>query len=237
MKNNLFLIATLMFIAGCGKSSNMTNNNQTTTPPSPPVAAIQVAPNNNQVCYPGTILSDSISVVSFSWGPAKHANNYTVFWTNLLTGVASNQTVNDTHLDVQLERNTPFSWSVQSNSSLTKVTASSPVWRFYNSGNGITSYAPFPAILVAPVFAAALPSTSQTVTLQWSGSTVSAGSTLTYDVYFGTTNAPPLNTAGLSIDSLSQVGLSSGTTYYWKVITKDELGNSSISQVSQFSDN
>ncbi|MBL8215931.1 MAG: CAP domain-containing protein, partial [Bryobacterales bacterium] len=71
-----------------------------------------------------------------------------------------------------------------------------------------------PPVLVTPTNGATGVSTSG-LTLAWNAS---AGAT-SYDVYAGSANPPPYinNTAATSV-SLS--GVSSGTTYYWKVVAK-----------------
>ena len=58
---------------------------------------------------------------------------------------------------------------------------------------------------------------------------------LTYDLYFGTSSNPELKQAGIS-DSLYKVGtLIEDTTYYWKIVAKDNKGNVTESPVWDFS--
>ena len=58
---------------------------------------------------------------------------------------------------------------------------------------------------------------------------------LTYDLYFGTSSNPELKQAGIS-DSLYNVGtLIEDTTYYWKIVAKDNKGNVTESPVWYFS--
>jgi len=48
------------------------------------------------------------------------------------------------------------------------------------------------------------------------------GDPLTYDVYFGTDNPPATMVSSDQTDtSLARIGLTSGTTYYWRVVAKD----------------
>lgn len=52
------------------------------------------------------------------------------------------------------------------------------------------------------------------------------GDPLTYDIYFGTSNNPTtLIATNLTTESISRTGLTQGTTYYWKVVAKDNQGN------------
>ena len=58
---------------------------------------------------------------------------------------------------------------------------------------------------------------------------------LTYDLYFGTSSNPELKQPGIS-DSLYKVGtLIEDTTYYWKIVAKDNKGNVTESPVWDFS--
>jgi len=48
------------------------------------------------------------------------------------------------------------------------------------------------------------------------------GHSMTYDVYFGTTSTPPLVFSGYGDTNFSLGELTSGTTYYWKIVAKDK---------------
>ena len=50
------------------------------------------------------------------------------------------------------------------------------------------------------------------------------GDELTYDIYFGESNPPPLVAEGLAESSYTALGLKPETTYYWKVVAKDKYG-------------
>jgi hypothetical protein len=60
--------------------------------------------------------------------------------------------------------------------------------------------------------------------LSWSGGDPDAGDTVTYDVYFGVNPSPPLVSAGQSATSYDPGTLGYGTTYYWKIVAKDNHG-------------
>jgi hypothetical protein len=76
--------------------------------------------------------------------------------------------------------------------------------------------------------------------LNWTGGAPDAGDTVTYDIYFGTSETPPLKeTIGPypATQSLITYGLSMlvhHTTYYWKVIAKDNYGTEAESPVWEF---
>ena len=70
--------------------------------------------------------------------------------------------------------------------------------------------------------------------LNWSGGDPDAGDTVTYDVYFGTSETPPLvsnDQSGTTYDP----GTLAYTKYYWKVIATDNHGASTAGPLWDFS--
>ncbi len=59
------------------------------------------------------------------------------------------------------------------------------------------------------------------VTLGWQGGDPNAEDTLNYDVYFGSTNPPPLVNDHQSSTSYSTTNLAPNTQYYWKILARD----------------
>ena len=70
-------------------------------------------------------------------------------------------------------------------------------------------------------------------TLSWSCSDPD-GDPLTYDIYFGTGTDPPLVKSDHPSNSYSPGTLSYSTTYYWKIVAKDDHGHSTSSPVWHF---
>jgi len=60
------------------------------------------------------------------------------------------------------------------------------------------------------------------------------GDALTYDVYFDTTENPQRIYTGLNTNSYEPVNMSYRQTYYWKIIAKDDQGDSTESPVWSF---
>jgi hypothetical protein len=232
MKRELIIITLALVVMGCGGTKN---NNP--APILPPTQAVLNAPAQNQVCTTGTVISDSLSSITFTWAASANADSYELDLKNLLTGVTTTQTSSLPQLTVTLQRNTPFSWFIVSKSTKTTTTAESDIWKFYNAGKGIVSYAPFPAQLTSPTFGQNVTASGGTVNLTWKGSVVATGTIAGYDVYFGTTSTPAVLKSGVTDSFLNNVAVSLKTTYYWKVITKDVLGNTSDSGLYQFSVN
>jgi hypothetical protein len=230
------VILLLLILFSCGKHSTDNPNpggSGGNNPPAPAQVTLS-APSQNSTCNSGVSVSDTQSSVTFSWDASANTDSYELDIRNLLDNTLTTQATSQTQSAVTLLKGTPYSWYVVSKSSKTTATTQSDIWKFYNSGPGMTLYAPFPADLLSPAFGQQLPS-STTVNLTWYGDSVYRGP-LTYDVYFGTSTAfSSAYKSGVTTAFLNNVPVQSGTTYYWKVITNDNNGNSSDSGVSQFS--
>ncbi|MBK5209690.1 MAG: hypothetical protein JJE44_09335, partial [Flavobacteriaceae bacterium] len=106
------------------------------------------------------------------------------------------------------------------------------VYKFYTYGVGVTNHLPFSPVLVSPALNSVQSGT--TVSLQWTASDVDTTDTLTYDVYFGTANPPTIvASANQSAVTLTKT-VSASTTYYWKIVVKDNEGGQTIGQVWTF---
>ncbi|AYL95748.1 hypothetical protein HYN43_010800 [Mucilaginibacter celer] len=222
-------ILLAVFLFACGKGGDKL---KPVSPPEPSKANL-IFPSENALCTSGTVVSDKETTINFSWSAAANADSYEVLLKNLLTGVTAKQTAQSNQLALTVLRNTPYSWSVISKSQKSTATAETLSWKFYVAGVGIINYSPFPAALVAPIFGKHLGSTTSFVDLQWIGNDVD-NDIDGYDVYFGITSKPALLKSNNLAMNLSSVPVSKGTTYYWKVITKDKTGNASESGLFQF---
>jgi hypothetical protein len=244
MKRQLLALMICLVILSCGGKGNNpqpgggggTGGGGTTTPPAPAQASL-VSPAQNAVCTTGTIVTDSTSAITFSWDASSNTSSYQVSIQNLLTNAVITQTSAQTKVTVTLLRNTPYAWFVVSSSTKTTTTTQSTTWKFYNAGTGTVSYAPFPADIVSPTFGQVVTPSGGAVSLSWQGSDVLAGSIASYDVYFGTAKTPPLLQSNITATTISNLPVSENTTYYWEVITKDNLGNTSSSGIYQFTVN
>jgi hypothetical protein len=65
---------------------------------------------------------------------------------------------------------------------------------------------------------------SITTDLSWTGGDPDPGDTVTYDIYFGTTNPPPKIVSNQSDTSYDPGTLAHTTTYYWKIVSWDNHG-------------
>ena len=220
-------IAMLMAVAllvSCSKDS----------PPKPPEAALLVFPDRNSECTTGVDLNEETSQVEFRWQQAKFTDSYELNVTNLNTGVS--QTVTTTALSARrpLEKGALFRWNIRTLNNKTEDIATSETWLFYNAGSE-TSYAPFPAEVVAPLSGASVVrDINNEITIQWVGVDID-NDIQGYEIYLDNSNPPTTLIASPSV-SLSSVdiGVERDTVYFWKIITRDRENNTSDSGVYSF---
>jgi len=217
-----------LFAAGCGSNEDGNGNEGGGA-----TAVALGLPANNSECITGTSVNDLQSAVIFEWTAVPNAVTYFVNVTNLNTpnaqpiqysaGTGTTQSVN-------LLKGTPYSWYVSARKA-SGETVQSDKWKFYNAGAPVTSHAPFPADLVGPVMSSTILST--TVTLQWRSSDID-NDIANHKVYMDSNVNPTTLVGTVTQQSLSNLSVNSGGTYYWKIVTTDNAGNATTSPVFQF---
>jgi hypothetical protein len=100
----------------------------------------------------------------------------------------------------QLRGGTTFYWQVFADG------VPGPIWKFTTAAD--------PAAIPSNPSPADAGTASLTPELSWSA----AGGTTTYDVYFGTTDPPPLVSSGQGYRTYRPGTLVDATTYYWKIV-------------------
>lgn len=199
-----------------------------------PLKANLVFPINGSECIEGTLQSASQSEVTFSWEESANTDSYNITVTNLVTKNIQNFTTQNLSIAITIERGVPYSWQVESTSTTATRTAMSSIWNFYNAGPSIQYYIPFPATINSPTNGASVNGNS--VNLNWQENDLD-NDVIEFDIYFGTTNPPSLFAENLAQSELTNITVSSGTTYYWKVTTRDVIGNESNSEIVSFTVN
>jgi hypothetical protein len=228
MKKAIPFLILLLLVYGCGKDDPKPDDNHEI-----PVAVTLVFPYENSLCNEGTDVTDTVSTVHFEWETADYTDEYELNVKNLTTGATSTHQTSGTEYSLVLNRATPFAWFVVSKSISVVDTAQSATWKFYNAGEVLESYAPFPAEIISPGMAVTISAPTGLVTLDWNGSDVD-GDIVGYDVYFGTTTPPGISESDLTESVLNDVSVSAGTIYFWRVVTTDSHGNKSNSGIYQF---
>jgi hypothetical protein len=228
MKHLIYIFCLAFLVFGCSKPSNDDGNPEGVGNVGTVGGVKLYFPQENMLCNIGSNVTQTESTVYFEW-EANGSGNYTIIIENLSTGNIIQQDTSSDIIPIVLQRATPYKWFIESVNGL--KTEQSAIWQFYNSGPGVQSYAPFPAVIVAPNMAKSLASTNS-VRLQWIGNDVD-NDIVGYDVYFGTQATPSIFASDIT-NNEAAVSVSSGIIYYWKIITKDTLGNTSDSGIYQF---
>jgi hypothetical protein len=227
---NLLIAIILIGVLGCKKSKTISES------PAPAKANL-LAPAASSTCNTGTIVSSTEAKIALVWTAALNTNSYEVKIKNLITGSTFTKTTTDSQIEINLSRNAPYSWSVVSKSDNTSVSAETEVWKFYVAGEATFSYAPFPAEILSPGADQTIPANAGMVNLDWSGSDVD-NDVIGYDVYLGTSvSSMTAVKSNLTESQASGIQVNSGTTYFWKIITRDSKGNSSDSGLYKFTVN
>jgi hypothetical protein len=239
MKKWLIFALLILAVFGCRKKRKAVDNGDGTvgvnggTTSTIPGKPNLITPAQNSICISGIIVSDSESQVLFTWSGTENTNSYDLVLKNLLTNTSKTINVTDTQAWAQLLRNTPYSWYVSAKQTTSTTTTQSDNWKFYNSGAGVVTYAPFPAEIVAPTYGQIVTAVDGKIDLSWKGS--SADSNITgYNVSLGTTTDPPVIKNGVTDTFLNDVVVAANTVYHWRVVTVDANGNYTDSGLYQF---
>lgn len=235
MKNTVsYIIGSLtlgIFLLNCSgeDKDNFTPDPLSTASPG---MVTLVFPPDNSDCLSGSDVSSAESTIIFDWNDAGNTNSYRLTVKNLETQTMENYTTTHSNKMVTVLKDTPYSWFVVSMNN-TDQTATSSIWNFKTAGIAVSSYVPYPAEPVFPASFTKLGSSTTTVLLEWIVQDPEADIKET-EVFFDVVSPPGIKGTVTGSSSLS-VNVSSGNIYYWSVVTKDHNGNSSESQIFQFS--
>ncbi len=221
-----YSILAIFILASCKKDNNLKDLIELK-----PTKVQLIFPQNISECIEGSILSETHSEVTFRWEPSENTDNYELHITNLLLYSTETYSTTNTELGITIPRGTPYSWYVSSHNNSAKVT--SDTWSFYNSGSKTEYFIPFPAQNSYPEMRDSLPFNQSSVTLEWVGHDLDSD-ILDYDVYFDTSSPPTLYLEKTNKNNLADIPIAPGTTYYWKITTRDSLGNESNSNIFVF---
>lgn len=217
---------SILILVSCGGSGGGSSNE----------APSQVT----QVIFPTADLLCTDNNVNFQWNAATDPDGDPITYRIIiatdrnLSSVVENRITSTNSITITLEQGVAYYWNVTAIDDSGEESIPSTTLAFFTSGPGITNYAPFTAALNEPADDGSV--TAGTVTLSWTGADTDVGDVLTYDLFFGTTNTPPETESGLTTES-SNVMVTSGTTYFWRIDTSDDSGFKTIGQLWSFTAN
>ena len=197
-----------------------------------PDPAILNSPENNNTCIP--LISNSIrAVISFGWTESLNTDSYELVVRNNVTGSEQKKLVDLTSTTLSLIRGVPYTWWILSKSEISTVDTNSAVWSFYLEALQQEGFLPFSAQLISPQEGATVTLTSGQYNLQWTGSDLD-NDIAYFQVHIGTDQAQLSLVQDNHTSSSYQASLSAGQTYYWKIVTVDQVGNRSESSILSF---
>ena len=230
MKKRWTLILAILVFHSCGIDSDVLTYSDS-NPIDDGIDILLLFPQNNSEIIDGTHVSATESRLVFEW-TTKNNTDYRPF--NLeLVNLSNNDTIIyesiDTTSAIILQREVRYSWTVTGISD-----SKSQTWVFYNIGPALEASPPLQASAISPVTGASISQTSTTVNLIWSSEDPD-DDIISFDLYFGETEDPPLLFEDINASRYNDIPVEADKTYYWKIVTKDSVGNESTSEVFTFS--
>ena len=226
MKKKIFLFISICLMINCSKGGSSEEEL-----PLNPTQPSLVYPTNNEACLDAVSLNDTQSQIAFQWNASEHVNNYTLVITNLNTNETQELAVTASPYTSTLSKAEPFSWKVVANGAIGTTPAESDRWKFYLAGDAITNYAPFPAELISPPAASTVSANNDSeITLIWLATDIESD-IATYTLFMDNSDAST-QIAEITHEEGNMefnVVVTSGETYYWRIESLDETGNSSDS--------
>ncbi|MBE7174758.1 MAG: hypothetical protein INR69_00045 [Mucilaginibacter polytrichastri] len=196
--------------------------------------AVLIEPENNKVCVGGPA-SDGMVNIRFRWMSESSDDEFLLQIKDLISGEVLTRSTTARELSVPLYKGVPFSWNVVTRRSGESV--DSDAWQFYSEGESQLTSPPFPAGKMSPEYGAYIDlPVSGIINLKWNASDPDSDISA-YDIYLSTSAQPALYKKAYKNSSVDVQDLRSGKKYYWKIVTHDQKGNSSVSAVSVFTIN
>lgn len=223
------ITAGLIMVA-CGGSGG---DDPAPVPNTPPTVPTLVGPTDKSLCIS--------NLLSFTWNKSTDSQNDAITYQiqvatdNQFTQIVNTANVSENVYSITLDKGKAYYWRVKATDSKNASSDYSSTFSLYTEATAATNHLPFMPELVKPNYDA---SVATTVDLEWNASDVDASDVLSYDVFWGTDkNNLSTSKTNLSTKTTQLSGLQSSTTYYWKVIVKDNKGGETIGQIWSFKTN
>jgi hypothetical protein len=227
-KTYVYLVVILGLMVSCGGSDK--DPVEETPDNRPPSVPNHVYPLNNTLCINNS--------VEFQWSKSEDLDNdflkYKVEVSDNIgfTSIVQTKTVSTISTTIILEKGKAFYWRVKAIDAKNAESDFSTPSQFLTEGEGVTNHLPFSPDLIVPTPNEVIDGTS--AILSWSASDAD-NDALTFDVYLDTVNPPLAKVSENQTETTySASNLSVATTYYFKVVVKDDKGGQTIGQVWSF---
>ncbi|TWO33422.1 hypothetical protein E1J38_005875 [Seonamhaeicola sediminis] len=227
MKKILYKLVLIAFLgtscsSGGGDDSGDGGGGDTSN--SKPTTPALVFPSQNQLC--------TTNVLNFEWQASTNSDGSSVIY---ILEISKDNQFNNKVVDevltslskiITLEKGFAYYWRVKARSTRNIESDYSPTAQFYTEEVPNSNHLPFAPALQSPFLGQYLETGTTTVNLEWTASDVD-GDPVTFDVYFGkdkdalslVSEDTSANTFEVNLDTVD-------TTYYWKIVVKDDKGAS-----------
>jgi len=229
MKKVYLLALSFGFLTACGGNGD----DSELTPPAEnnaPTTPLQVYPLNNTLCID--------NAVKFEWNKSTDPDNNAVTYklevsdNSLFSSLEYNESINSTSRVIVLPKGKAYYWRVKAIDSKQAESGYSTSSQFITEGEGIINHLPFSPTLVAPVLNAQIEGLN--TTLSWTASDAD-NDTLTYDVYLDTNSNPSTKVSTSQTETtFAANNLKAASTYYFKVVVKDNHEGITFGQIWSF---
>lgn len=221
LKYILFTIIVCLVSTSCDKGTSTETEKQIDKPL--PTKAQGTLPANGEPCSDFNPVPNDDSKVSipFKWNASQHTINYDL---SVLEGAqeVAKTTVGALETSVTLERGKTYSWTVTSKNET--GTTVSDTYSFTTPGQAVGNYAPYAAEIALD-----FDTDNQVFNINWTAADED-GDSLTYDVVILEGGTVVQEELGLTINTITGIPYANDTFYTVKIITKDVVGNFSVSE-------
>lgn len=228
MKKILYILVFSVIYTSCSSGSS---DDSGTNSDSTPTAPILVFPAQDQLCIDNTL--------NFTWNASTNADGSSVIYTfeiakdNQFSNIVTSEVLTKLSKIVTLDKGVAYYWRVKAKSSKNIESDYSATSQFYTEEVPNSNHLPFAPAIINPTLGQNLDNVS-TVNLEWTATDVD-NDPLKYDVYFGKDKDALALVAQDSNNTSFEATLDTPqTTYYWKVVVKDDKGAQVTGQLWDF---
>lgn len=175
----------------------------------------------------GQAVMPHLTWVHYPWSSTDSVTYNVYFSSDPLPGLAASGLTELAYGPGKLQYNTMYYWRVEACDRYGGCTMG-PIWRFTTSA---TNQAPDPVTDPSPSNDAVNQPLS--VLLAWEPNDPD-GDSLSYDVYFGPDENPPLVASAVGAASYSVSSLENHTVYYWRIVSHDDHGHETSGPIWMF---
>jgi hypothetical protein len=228
MKKILYILVFIVIYTSCSSGSSDDSGTNSDSIPSTPTL---IFPAQDQLCIDNTL--------NFTWNASTNADGSSVIYTfeiakdNQFSNIVTSEVLTKLSKIVTLDKGVAYYWRVRAKSSKNIESDYSATSQFYTEEVPNSNHLPFAPAIISPILGQNLDNVS-TVNLEWTASDVD-NDPLKYDVYFGKDKDALALVAQDSNNTSFEATLDTPqTTYYWKVVVKDDKGAQVTGQLWDF---